>query len=68
MVLSRSVNEPQLDWLLKQFSFSRRYGTVQHGMLHAMGFYHEQSRTARDGYVDILFDNILEGQDFGWSG
>ncbi len=38
------------------------YGTVQHEMLHALGFYHEHSSTERDDYVIISWDNIQDGK------
>uniref|UniRef100_A0A3P9LLY4 Metalloendopeptidase n=1 Tax=Oryzias latipes TaxID=8090 RepID=A0A3P9LLY4_ORYLA len=37
--------------------------TVEHEILHALGFYHEQSRYDRDDYVTIVRDNILQGKE-----
>ncbi|XP_061573930.1 meprin A subunit beta-like [Cololabis saira] len=37
---------------------------VEHEILHALGFFHEQSRYDRDDYVTIVFENILEGYNF----
>ncbi|KAM8893662.1 high choriolytic enzyme 1-like [Spinachia spinachia] len=37
--------------------------TVQHEVLHALGFHHEQVRSDRDDFVSILTENIVPGRE-----
>lgn len=41
--------------------FCDRRFIVEHEILHALGFFHEQSRYDRDDFLTIQFQNILEG-------
>ncbi|XP_064459114.1 zinc metalloproteinase nas-4-like [Ornithodoros turicata] len=43
------------------------HGTVLHEMMHAVGFYHEQSRADRDRYVTVFWHNIQQGMSFNFA-
>ncbi|XP_027574139.1 meprin A subunit alpha isoform X2 [Pipra filicauda] len=40
---------------------------VEHEILHALGFYHEQSRMDRDDYVKIWWDEIIQGREHNFA-
>lgn len=40
--------------------------TVVHETMHALGFWHEQSRKDRDNYVRVLLENVLPGTEFNF--
>ena len=43
-----------------------QHSTVVHELGHAIGFFHEQSRTDRDSYVSIHLQNVKEGTQFNF--
>ncbi|KAM3873291.1 meprin A subunit beta-like [Diretmus argenteus] len=42
-------------------------GVVEHEVLHALGFWHEQSRYDRDDHVTIVWENIEEGREHNFA-
>ncbi|KAL6104631.1 mep1b [Pungitius sinensis] len=44
-----------------------RIATIEHEFLHALGFWHEQSRADRDDYVKIMWDRISDGKQHNFN-
>ncbi|CCD65318.1 Zinc metalloproteinase nas-28 [Caenorhabditis elegans] len=42
------------------------FGTATHELMHAIGFWHQQSRADRDNYVYVDFSNIIPSQAYNF--
>lgn len=40
-----------------------KLGTIQHELLHTLGFHHQQCASNRDEFVQIVEENIIEGKE-----
>nr|XP_040234261.2 seminal metalloprotease 1-like [Anopheles coluzzii] len=44
-----------------------RLATIVHEFIHAVGFYHQQSASDRDQFVQIVWDNIEDGKEHNFN-
>eukprot|EP00064_Thunnus_orientalis_P015124 superscaffoldBa00002747_g15173 len=62
-----SVGDQQTGQILSLGSGCDHKAVIEHELLHALGFYHEQSRTDRDDYVDIWLNQVLPGMEHNFN-
>jgi len=49
-----------------QYNGCVHHGTAMHEAIHALGFFHEQSRPDRDEHVEILWHNIIPEYQYAY--
>ncbi|KAF7663800.1 hypothetical protein LDENG_00200090 [Lucifuga dentata] len=62
-----SVGDQQTGQILSLGSGCDHKAVIEHELLHALGFYHEQSRTDRDDYVEIWLDQVIPGMEHNFN-
>ncbi|XP_062417974.1 low choriolytic enzyme-like [Pungitius pungitius] len=43
------------------------HGTVQHELLHALGFNHELTRSDRDNHIRVMLQNVISGMEHNFN-
>uniref|UniRef100_A0A4W6CM62 Metalloendopeptidase n=1 Tax=Lates calcarifer TaxID=8187 RepID=A0A4W6CM62_LATCA len=59
-----SVGDQQNGQILSLGPGCDHKAVIEHELLHALGFYHEQSRTDRDDYVNIWLNQVTPGMSW----
>ncbi|XP_059831398.1 astacin-like metalloendopeptidase isoform X2 [Hypanus sabinus] len=49
-----------------QIPYCMDVGIIQHQLMHALGFYHESSRSDRDDYVEVKMENVEKGSEINF--